>query len=119
MITRSLLVALVCTVLPVANAENPAPAKAAATVIRFMSYDVNPRKHEEVTISLHVNRRSHFKAVGEQIPGTNYKVQGFEQKEVAKADGTKEDGSEVTLLDTKTNQTVVLRISLPVSLRTP
>jgi hypothetical protein len=110
MIARSLLLALVYAVLTVANAENPAPAKPAASGIRFTAYDVNPRRPDDVTVQIHVNGRTHFKGVGEQIQGTNYKVQAFEKKEVARPDGTKEDRSEITLLDTKTNATTVVSI---------
>ena len=110
MITRFLLVALACAA-SVAQAETPAPAKPAAGVIRFTSYDINPRNPKDVTVQINVLGRTHFKAVGEQIAGTNYKVQGFEKKEAAKPDGTKADASELTILDTKTNETKVLSIS--------
>jgi hypothetical protein len=114
MIARSLLIAFACSALGFAQTENPAPAKPAATALRFIAYDVNPKKPKDVTVQIRVDQRTHFQAVGESIAGTNYKIQSFERKETAKPDGTKEDVSEITLLDTKTNEKKVLSIGRPI-----
>src|SRR5215204_6156898 len=74
--------------------------------LRFMSYDVNPRKPDDVTVAINtVDRggRTHFKGIGEDIPGTKFKVEKFEKKEAPGADGTKNDVSELTVLN-KENQ---------------
>jgi hypothetical protein len=76
--------------------------------MRFMSYDLNPKRPNQVTVAVFANGRTRFVAVGDLISGTPYKVQRFESKEVAKGDGTTTGQSEITLLDPKTNQPTVL-----------
>ena len=81
--------------------------------LRFMSYDINPRKPEDITVAINtVDRggRTHFKNIGEDIPGTNFKIESFKQKEVDGADGTKKDVSEVTVKNKETGATVVLTL---------
>jgi hypothetical protein len=114
MITRSLLIAFACSVLAFAQAADPAPTNPAAVTLRFQSYDINPRNPKDITVGILVNHRTHFKAVGENIQGTNYKIQSFEKKETAKPDGTKQDVSEITLLDTKTNEKKVIPLARPI-----
>jgi len=46
--------------------------------------------------------------VGEQVEGTKFKVQKYEQKIITDANGIEKDVSEVTLLDTEFNNTIVL-----------
>lgn len=79
--------------------------------LRFMSYDVNPKKKDDVTVAINtVDRggRTHFKTVGEDIPGTNFKIESFKEKFVDGADGTKNDVSEVTVKNKETGVLVVL-----------
>lgn len=79
--------------------------------LRFMSYDVNPKKKDDITVAINtVDRggRTHFKAVGDDIPGTNFKIESFILKEVDGADGTKNDVSEVTVKNKETGTLVVI-----------
>lgn len=79
--------------------------------LQFMSYDVNPKKKEDITVAINTKDRggrTHYKSVGEDIPGTNFKIESFMQKEIDGADGTKTDVSEVTVKNRETGDTVVL-----------
>ena len=79
--------------------------------LRFMSYDINPKKPADITVAINtVDRggRTHFKTVGEDIPGTNFKIESFKEKSVDGADGTKADVSEVTVKNKETGVIVVL-----------
>ncbi len=79
--------------------------------LRFMSYDINPKKPTDITVAINtVDRggRTHFKNIGEDIPGTNFKIESFKEKYVDGADGTKVDVSEVTVKNKETGVLVVL-----------
>jgi hypothetical protein len=79
--------------------------------LRFMSYDVNPRKPEDVTVAINtVDRggRTHFLEVGADIPASKFKIQKFEKKEAPGADGTKNDVSELTVLNKDNQEPLVL-----------
>ena len=79
--------------------------------LRFMSYDINPKKATDITVAINtIDRggRTHFKTIGEDIPGTNFKIDSFKQKEAPGADGTTTDVSEVTIINKETGEKVVL-----------
>ena len=79
--------------------------------LRFMSYDINPRKKDDVTVAINtVDRggRTHFLKVGEDIPGTRFKIESFVEKYMDGADGTKNDVSETTVKNKETGVIVVL-----------
>jgi hypothetical protein len=74
--------------------------------LRFMSYDVNPRNPQDVTVAINtVDRggRTHFLEMGKDIPNSKFKIEKFEKKEAPGADGTKLDVSELTVRN-KDNQ---------------
>ena len=77
------------------------------------SYDAppNPTKPGDVTVAVNtmdLRGRTHFVAVGEDIPGTVFKVESFQKKEIPGADGTTADVSEATLLNKETKEKIVL-----------
>lgn len=79
--------------------------------LRFMSYDINPNKKDDVTVFINTIDRggkTHVKTVGEDIPGTKFKIESFKEKFVDGADGTKNDVSEVTVKNKETGVLVVL-----------
>jgi len=79
--------------------------------LKFMSYDINPRKPTDITVAINtVDRggKTYFKVIGDDIPGTNFKIDSFQPKEVPGADGTKNDASEVTIINNQTGDKVVL-----------
>jgi hypothetical protein len=82
--------------------------------LRFMSYDINPRNPADITVGINtVDRggRTHFKAIGEDIPGTKFKVEKFEKKEAPGADGTKTDVSILTVYNKEKDE----RLDLPLN----
>lgn len=74
------------------------------------SYDA-PGKPEDVTVQINtvdLRNRTQYVKVGADIPGTNFKVESFQKKEVPGADGTTVDVSEATLLNKETQEKIVL-----------
>ena len=81
--------------------------------LRVMSIDVPPKvkKPSDVTVQINtidLKNRTMFVAVGEDIPGTKFKIDSFQQKEIDGADGTKKDVSETTIINKETGEKVVL-----------
>ena len=81
--------------------------------LKLMSYDLPERVRKPSDITVQINtkdrgNRTQFLPVGEDIPGTKFKIEKFEKKEIPGADGTKEDVSEVTLTNKETGEKVVL-----------
>ena len=81
--------------------------------LRLMSYDLPAKVNKPSDITVQINtidlkNRTLFIPVGEDIPGTKFKVDSFQQKEVDGADGTKKDVSEVTIINKQTGAKVVL-----------
>jgi len=81
--------------------------------LRLMSYDLPPKVNKPSDVTVQINtidrgNRTLFLPVGDVIPGTRFKIESFQRKEVDGADGTKKDMSEVTILNLETNETVVL-----------
>ena len=79
----------------------------------FKSYDspANPAKPSDVTVAINtrdLRGKTHFIPVGEDIPGTVFKVESFQKKEIPGADGTTVDVSETTLLNKETKEKIVL-----------
>jgi hypothetical protein len=82
--------------------------------LRFMSYDINPKNPKDVTVGINtVDRggRTHFKLIGEDIPGTKFKVEKFEKKEAPGNDGTTNDVSELTVLNKENREPLVLQLN--------
>ncbi|MEO6567730.1 MAG: Amuc_1099 family pilus-like system protein [Opitutaceae bacterium] len=81
-------------------------------VLRFDSTDGDPSKPNEMTFGINTisrGRRTQFKKLGETIDGSPYKLQKFEEKKAFNdAIKVEEDVSELTLLNTETNETVAL-----------
>ena len=79
--------------------------------LRFMSYDINPKKKDDVTVFINTIDRggkTHVKAIGEDIPGTKFKIESFAEKYVDGTDGTKVDVSEVSVKNKESGVLVVL-----------
>ncbi len=77
------------------------------------SYDApaNPKQPKDVTVQINtkdLKNRTTFVAVGEDVPGTKFKVDSFKRKEIPGKDGTTEDVSEATLLNKETGEQIVL-----------
>ena len=79
--------------------------------LKFMSYDINPKNKDDVTVAVNtvdLRGKTHFLKVGEDVPGTRFKVESFKMKEVDGADGTKNDVSEATVKNKESGESVVL-----------
>lgn len=79
--------------------------------LRMMSYDINPRNPADVTVQINTvdgGSRTYFLEIGKTIPGTSFKVESFQSKEVPGKDGTTRDVSEVTIMNKETGAKVVL-----------
>jgi hypothetical protein len=115
MTTRSLIMALVLALIIPASAQT-APAPIDPATLRFTSYDRNPKNFDKVTVALNTmkrNGRTFFLEVGQSIPSSTLLVKSFEQKTATRADGIQEDASEITLEDTATKKTTVIKIYRP------
>ena len=84
--------------------------------LRLMSYDLpskdgKPKKPSDTTVQINTidrGNRTLFLPVGEDIPGTKFKTESFQQKEVPDKDGTTKDVSELTIVNKETGEKVVL-----------
>jgi len=79
--------------------------------LRFMSYDVNPKNPNDITVAVNtVDRggRTYFLPIKPaepkeaDIPNTKFRVEKFEKKEAPGDDGTKKDVSELTVINKDT-----------------
>lgn len=79
--------------------------------LQLMSYDLDPKNPAKTTVAINTidrGRRTQFLEIGQDIAGTNFKVESFQQKEVPGADGTTRDASEVTVVNKETGEKVVV-----------
>ncbi len=81
--------------------------------LRVMSIDVPPKinKPSDVTVQINtidLKNRTQYVVVGDDIPGTKFKIESYEHKEVPDKDGTKKDVSEVTISNKETGAKTVL-----------
>ena len=79
--------------------------------LQLMSYDLDPRNPAKTTVAINTidrGKRTQFLEIGQDIAGTNFKVESFKQKEVPGADGTTRDASEVTVINKETGEKVVV-----------
>jgi hypothetical protein len=83
--------------------------------LRVMSIDVpvpaRLKKPSDVTVQINtidLRNKTWFLPVGDDIPGTKFKVESYEQKEIPDKDGTKKDVSEVTIKNKETGAKIVL-----------
>ena len=79
--------------------------------LQLMSYDFDPKNPAKTTVAINTidrGRRTQFLEIGQDIAGTNFKVESFQQKEVPGADGTTRDASEVTVTNKETGEKVVI-----------
>jgi hypothetical protein len=81
--------------------------------LRLMSYDLPAKIKKPSDITVQINtmdrgNKTRFLPVGEDIPDTNFKIDSFEHKEVPGPDGTRNDVSEVTIINKETGDKVVL-----------
>ena len=81
--------------------------------LKLMSVDVPARvtKPSDITVginTLDLRGKTHFLPIGEDIPGTKYKIESYEKKEAPGADGTTRDVSEVTIINKETGAKVIL-----------
>jgi hypothetical protein len=86
----------------------------AASRVRLMSYDIDPKNPAKVTVGVTmVGGRTSFVQVGETIPGTTLRFQNFVPKRAPRPDGVEVDTSVMTLVDVQTNKVSVLTIEQP------
>jgi hypothetical protein len=71
--------------------------------LRFMSYDINPRKANDITVGINT--------IGEDIPTTKFKVEKFEKKEAPGNDGTVNDVSELTVRNKDNGELLILPLN--------
>lgn len=86
--------------------------------LKFMSYDIDPKNKNDITVfinTLDLRGKTHVLKVGEDIPGTRFKVEAFTPKEIDGADGTKVDVSEATVKNKETGDLVVLPLKKEVN----
>lgn len=86
--------------------------------LKFMSYDIDAKKKEDTTVfinTLDLRGKTHVLKVGDDIPGTRFKVEAFTFKEIDGADGTKVDVSEATVKNKETGESVVLPLKKEVN----
>jgi len=79
--------------------------------LKFMSYDINPRKPTDITAQINAidrNRRTSFVAVGSDIPDTTFTVEKLEKKEAKDKDGIITDTSVLTIVNKVTKKTIPL-----------
>jgi len=79
--------------------------------LKFMSYDINPRNPNDITVQINTidrGARTQFVEIGKPIPGTAYVTQKLEKKESKGADGIVTDQSVVTIFNPTTKVTVGL-----------
>jgi hypothetical protein len=81
--------------------------------LRVMSIDVPAKvsKPSDVTVQINtidLKNRTLFLTVGEDIPGTKFKIESYEHKEVPDKDGTTKDVSEITIINKETGDKVIL-----------
>ena len=82
--------------------------------LRLMSYDANKAGVVDTVQINTIDRgnRSMFVPLGEIIPGTKFKTVSFAKKEVPDVDNTKKDVSELTIINTETNEKLMLVLSV-------
>ena len=79
--------------------------------LQLKSYDINPKNPKDITVQINTidrGNRTRFITLGEDIPGTNFKTDSFEKKEVPGQDGTKTDASELTIINKETGEKVIM-----------
>ncbi len=81
--------------------------------LRVMSIDVPVKisKPSDVTVQINtidLKNRTQYVVVGDDIPGTKFKIDSYEHKEIPDKDGTKKDVSEVTIINKETGAKTVL-----------
>ena len=78
----------------------------------FQAYDGDPAKPEEMTFQINAKdrgKKTEFLKIGQKVANSAYKLEKFELKmKVNPKTGTEEDVSELTVLNTETNDSVVL-----------
>ncbi len=80
-------------------------------ILKSWDGPIKPAKPSDVTVGINtvdLKGRTHFVPVGDPIPGTVFKVESFQHKEIPGADGTMVDVSEATLLNKETLEKIVL-----------
>ena len=82
--------------------------------LRFMTYDVNPRKADDITVSINTldrGGRTLFLQLNQDIPQTKFKTVSFEKKEAPGLDGTKKDVSELTIINKESGEKLILPLN--------
>lgn len=78
----------------------------------FQTYDGDPAKPEEMTFQINAvdrGKKTEFLKIGQKVAGSPYRLEKFELKmKVNPSTGSEEDVSELTVLNTETNDTVIL-----------
>jgi hypothetical protein len=76
-----------------------------------MAYDGDPKNPKDMSFQvsrLDVRQPTEFLKLGQSIPGTTFKLFKFEFKTRTEPKCGEQDASELTLLNTATNETLVL-----------
>jgi hypothetical protein len=78
----------------------------------FQAYDGDPTKPSEMSFQINAidrGRKTEFLKIGEKVSNSDYRIEKFEFKEqVSPSTGEKTDVSELTMLNTSTNDSIVV-----------
>ena len=87
--------------------------------LKMTGHDYNPKKPKDrVTAQINAidrGRKTSFVPVGDDIPGTDFKTESFEFKEVPGADNTTIDASELTIINKKTGEKLIMPLGKEVN----
>jgi hypothetical protein len=101
---------LLCLVLTL-QAADPAPPASAKPQVRFNSYDIDPKSNDVMVALTFLSgkQRTLFIPVGGKIPDSTWVLKSFQQKKQPGPDGKEMDTSELTLADSVTGETMVVK----------
>ena len=80
-------------------------------ILKSLDVPANVKKPSDVTAQINtvdVKNQTKYVPVGEDIPGTKFKVDSYLHKEIPGKDGTTEDVSQVTILNKETGEKIIL-----------
>ena len=83
----------------------------------FMTHTVNPQNPRDITVQINSTQRkvaTQYVKLGEDIPGTDFKTDTLERKEIPGPEDTRIDVSELTVINKRTGDKAVLPLGKPI-----